>query len=55
MPNVYLKNSGTVEVALEELENYLHENADKIGTRRKKLRRPTIGKFKTSAQPTKSL
>lgn len=50
MPNVYLKGGGTVEVSLEELENYLYENADKIESRRKKLQRPMIGKFETPAK-----
>ncbi len=40
MPNVYLKGGGTVKVPLEELENYLDENADKIETRHVERRGP---------------
>ncbi|WP_315788607.1 hypothetical protein [Fischerella sp. JS2] len=40
MPTVYLKGGETVEVNLEELEDYLYENQKHIETRRKKLRRP---------------
>ena len=39
MPTVYLKGGKTVEVSMEDLENYLYENHDKIETRPKKLRR----------------
>ncbi|MGB3638543.1 MAG: hypothetical protein WBA39_13350 [Rivularia sp. (in: cyanobacteria)] len=39
MPTVYLKEGKTVEVSMEDLENYLYENHDKIETRRKILRR----------------
>lgn len=39
MPTVYLKGPKTVEVSMEDLENYLYENHDNIETRRKKLRR----------------
>ncbi len=49
MPNVYLKGGATVQVPLEELEDYLRENQDKTETRRKKLRRPMIGEFETPA------
>lgn len=40
MPTVYLKDGETVEVSLEDLEDYLYENQKHIETRRKKLRRP---------------
>lgn len=40
MPTVYLKNGETVQVSLEDLEDYLYENQEHIQTRRKKLRRP---------------
>jgi hypothetical protein len=39
MPTVYLKSAETVQVSLEDLEDYLYENQDRIETRRKKLRR----------------
>lgn len=39
MPTVYLKAGKTVEVNMEDLENYLYENHNRIVTRRKKLRR----------------
>lgn len=42
MPTVYLKGGETVQVSLENLENYLHENSDRIEPRRKKLRRPAV-------------
>lgn len=40
MATVYLQGGKTIEVPLEELEDYLYKNADKIETRRKQLRRP---------------
>ena len=40
MTTVYLKNGKNVEIPLEELEDYLYNNADKIETRRKQLLRP---------------
>ena len=42
MPTVYLKGGKTVEVSMEDLENYLHDNHDKIETRPKKLRRLSL-------------
>lgn len=42
MPTVYLKGGETVQVSLEDLENFLYENQDRIETRRKKARRPPI-------------
>lgn len=39
MPTIYLKNGESVQVKLENLEDYLYENADAIATRRKQLRR----------------
>lgn len=50
MPTVYLKGGGTVEVSLKDLEDYLHENRDRIETRRKKLLRPPVD----SATPSTS-
>lgn len=40
MATVYLKGGKTVEVSLEELEDYLYNNADKIETRHIQRRRP---------------
>jgi hypothetical protein len=42
MPNVYLKDGGTVQVSLEDLGEYLFENQERIATRRKVLPRPLI-------------
>ncbi|MDZ8055703.1 MAG: hypothetical protein RMX68_010250 [Aulosira sp. ZfuVER01] len=42
MPTVYLKGGETVEVSLEELEDYLYKNQERIEIRRKKLRRPPV-------------
>ncbi|MGB3651091.1 MAG: hypothetical protein WBA41_07750 [Rivularia sp. (in: cyanobacteria)] len=42
MPTAYLKNEETVQVSMEDLENYLYENHERIGNRRKKLRRLPI-------------
>lgn len=42
MPTVYLKGGETVQVSLENLEDYLYENSDRIETRTKKLRRPPV-------------
>ncbi len=46
MPTVYLKeeetlqvSQETLQVSMEDLENYLYENHERIGNRRKKLRR----------------
>jgi hypothetical protein len=37
--NVYLKDGGTAEVPIEALEDYLHDNADKIESRHHTTRR----------------
>ncbi|WP_341528082.1 hypothetical protein WKK05_01635 [Nostoc sp. UHCC 0302] len=42
MPTVYLKGGDSVQVSLENLEDYLNENQERIEIRRKKLRRPPI-------------
>lgn len=42
MPTVYLKNGETVQVSLENLEDYLYENQENIQIRPKKLRRPPV-------------
>lgn len=40
MPTVYLKTGEVVEVPIEELADYLHENQDKIQVRTIKRRGP---------------
>ena len=40
MATVYLKGGKSIEVPLEELEDYLYNNADKIETRHIQRRRP---------------
>ncbi len=40
MPTVYLKTGEVVEVPIEELADYLHENRDKIQVRTIKRRGP---------------
>ncbi len=42
MATVYLKDGKTVQVSLEDLEDYLYENQDRIETRKKVLRRPYV-------------
>jgi len=42
MPTVYLKSGETVQVSLENLEDYLYDNQEQIQPRRKKLRRPPV-------------
>ncbi|MBD1931891.1 MULTISPECIES: hypothetical protein [Cyanophyceae] len=54
MVTIYLKDGETVEVATEELEDYLHKNRDRIETRRIKLGRPRIKKIVTSSTDTSS-
>ncbi len=48
MPTVYLKGGETVQVSLENLEDYLYENHERIETRQKKLRRPPVDNATTS-------
>ncbi|GAA6617710.1 hypothetical protein [Scytonema sp. NUACC26] len=42
MPTIYLKNGETVQVSVENLEDFLYENHERIEVRRKKLRRPPV-------------
>lgn len=44
MPTVYLKGGKTVEVSLEELENYLHQNRSQLEPTKIKLGRSRIKK-----------
>lgn len=41
---LYLKGGETVQVNLDNLEDYLYENQECIETRKKELRRPTVDK-----------
>jgi hypothetical protein len=52
MATIYLKGGETVEVSIEELEDYLHKNRSRIETRRIKLGRPRIKKIVTSSTDT---
>lgn len=47
MPSVYLKDGGTVQVSLENLEDYLYENQEQIETRKKATRRPPVNHLVT--------
>lgn len=42
MATVYLKGGKNIEVPLEELADYLYNNADKIETRHREVKRPRI-------------
>ncbi len=42
MPTVYLKGGETAQVSLENLEDYLYENAERIETSRKQTKRPPL-------------
>lgn len=48
MPTVYLRGGETVQVSLENLEDYLYENAERIETRRKQTKRPPVDSAITS-------
>ncbi|MCJ8283518.1 MAG: hypothetical protein MJK14_27970 [Rivularia sp. ALOHA_DT_140] len=39
MSTINLKEEDTLQVSMEDLEKYLYENHERIGNRRKKLRR----------------
>lgn len=51
MATVYLKNGTTVEVPIEELEDYLYENEDKIQLQKFKRRGPVRRKAATENNP----
>ncbi|GEM_PF-3122755 len=55
MPTVYLKGGETVQVSLENLEDYLYENHDRIETRKKKLLRPPVDITTASTSNKRSL
>ena len=52
MPTVYLKGGETVQVSLEDLEDYLYDNAERIETRRKQTKRPPL--LDSATAPTSS-
>lgn len=54
MPNVYLKDGRTVQVSIEELEDYLYENEDKIETRHVERRGPRRDKVALGDKPVSS-
>lgn len=42
MATVYIKGGKDVQVPVEELADYLHNNADKIETRHREVRRKSL-------------
>ena len=42
MVTVYIKGGKDVQVPIEELADYLHDNADKIETRHREVRRKIL-------------
>jgi hypothetical protein len=52
MPTVYLKTGEVVEVPIEELEDYLYENEDKIQLQKLKSRRGPVRIPVTKTIPT---
>ena len=53
MSTAYFKEEETLEVSMEDLEKYLYENHERIGNRRKKLRRLPILDTKDNSATTK--
>lgn len=53
MSTAYFKEEETLEVSMEDLEKYLYENHERIGNRRKKLRRLPIVDTKDNSTTTK--
>lgn len=53
MSTAYFKEEETLEVSMEDLEKYLYENHERIGNRRKKLRRLPILDAKDNSTKTK--
>ncbi len=53
MSTAYLREEETLEVSMEDLEKYLYENHERIGNRRKKLRRLPILDTKDNSTSTK--
>lgn len=42
MATVYIKEGNDVQVPIEELADYLHNNVDKIETRRREVKRKML-------------
>ena len=42
MATVYIKGGNDVQVPIKKLANYIHDNADKIETRRREVRRKML-------------
>lgn len=55
MATVYLKGGKNIEVPLEELEDYLYDNADSIETRYHKVGRPEVTEEDELATQPKSV
>ena len=55
MATVYLKGGKNIEVPLEELEDYLYNNADKIETRYHEVGRPELTEEDEFASPAATL
>ena len=53
MSTAYFKEEETLEVSMEDLEKYLYENHERIGNRRKKLRRLPIVETEDNSTSTK--
>ncbi len=53
MSTAYLKEEETLEVSMEDLEKYLYENHERIGNRRKKLRKLPIIDIKDNSTISK--
>ena len=53
MSTAYLKEEEIMEVSMEDLEKYLYENHERIGNRRKKLRRLPIVNIKDDSTRSK--
>lgn len=53
MSTAYLKEEEPLEVSMEDLEKYLYENHERIGNRRKKLRKLPIVDIKDDSTKSK--
>lgn len=54
MPNVYLKDGRTVQVSIEELEDYLYENEDHLEIRHVERRGSRRDKVALGDKPVSS-
>lgn len=50
MATVYVKGGKDVQVSVEELADYFHNNADKIETRHREVRRKRLTDISTEAK-----